>query len=57
MGEPTANLGLLVGGEEGLATRIRGSPQRLVTAGRVGADPLADGFHMDAENRSDLPCR
>ena len=54
LGEPGPDLGLLAGGEERLATGVRGSPQRLAAAGGVGPDPLADRFDVDAENGGDL---
>ena len=57
LGEPRADLGLLMRGEEGLASGVRGALQSRVAARFVGADPQADGLDVDAENLGDLSGR
>lgn len=54
LGEPGADLGLLVRGEEGLASGVRGSLKGYVAPGFVDANPESDGLDVNAEDLGDL---
>lgn len=54
LGEPGADLGLLVRREEGFSSGRGRALQGVVAAGFVGADPESDGFGVNAEDLGDL---